>query len=122
MVFPSSSKRSRSGSGGTVRARASGAVREVIESSQAWFDSVGLGGNVRYGATGESLYREMLVDPYSLNTWLDPPLPPGLAPIPPVCRLLALLMVLPVAAIALLDFAGYAVFRTLGQSHCCSLQ
>ena len=94
-----------------------------ISPVQAWFDSVGLGGNVRYDffegtSNFQDVFSALVTEPLSLTTWknlLDPPLPPGLAIVPPLCRLLALVMVLPIFVIGLLDFAGYAVFRTLGE-------
>lgn len=51
------------------------------------------------------------------STWqtiLNPTLPPMLAPVPQVCRLLAAMMIAPIIVICLTDFAGYAIFRTLG--------
>lgn len=46
--------------------------------------------------------------------WLDPQLPPFLAPIPQFCRLIAFIIIAPIIIICLTDFAGYAIFRTLG--------
>ncbi|MCO5566181.1 hypothetical protein L7F22_019857 [Adiantum nelumboides] len=46
--------------------------------------------------------------------WLDPELPPLLAPIPQFCRLIAFAIVAPIIIVCLTDFAGYAIFRTLG--------
>lgn len=46
--------------------------------------------------------------------WLDPELPPLLAPIPQFCRLIAFAIIAPIIIACLTDFAGYAIFRTLG--------
>ena len=81
---------------------------------QSWFENFGLGGNVQYDWDGVAIFQQALRSG-DLKTLLDPPLPPGLAIIPPVCRLTAFLIAFPLLAIGLLDFAGYAVFRTLGE-------
>jgi len=46
---------------------------------------------------------------------LRPALPPLLAPLPALCRGVALLIVAPILLVGMLDFAWYAVFRTLGE-------
>ena len=44
-----------------------------------------------------------------------PQLPALLSPLPSLFRLVAFLIVAPVIFICLVDFAGYAIFRTLGE-------
>lgn len=46
---------------------------------------------------------------------LSPTLPPLLSPLPSLFRLISFLIVAPVIFICLVDFAGYAIFRTLGE-------
>ncbi|KDN41532.1 hypothetical protein K437DRAFT_173061 [Tilletiaria anomala UBC 951] len=88
-------------------------LQTLILSVQAWFDSVGLGGNVCYEGNARQIFADA-VRSLDWKTILNPPLPPGLALIPPISRLLSLAVALPLLTIGLLDFAGYAVFRTLG--------
>lgn len=52
----------------------------------------------------------------SLILILDPPLPPFLQPLPSIFRALSVIVLLPIFLICVVDFAGYAVFRTLGES------
>lgn len=54
-------------------------------------------------------------DSSTFQLLLHPPLPAILAPLPGLFRLLAFLVVAPVIFVTLVDFAGYAVFRTLGE-------
>lgn len=51
----------------------------------------------------------------ALSLLMNPPLPALLAPLPGLFRLAAFLIVAPVLFVTLVDFAGYAVFRTLGE-------
>ncbi|EST07970.1 hypothetical protein PSEUBRA_002354 [Kalmanozyma brasiliensis GHG001] len=56
-------------------------------------------------------------EPQPVSTWrliLDPPMPYWVTAFSQTCRLISLLILLPVLIIGMLDFAGYAVFRTLG--------
>ncbi|PWY99686.1 hypothetical protein BCV70DRAFT_111446 [Testicularia cyperi] len=51
------------------------------------------------------------------TTWkliFDPPLPYALTLFCQACRIISLLILLPIFVVTALDFAGYAVFRTLG--------
>lgn len=52
----------------------------------------------------------------TLQLLFSPRLPPLLSPLPNIFRFIALLIVAPIAFLCLVDFAGYAVFRTLGMS------
>lgn len=56
-------------------------------------------------------------EPQPVSTWrmiLDPPMPYWITIFSQTCRIVSLLILLPIFLIGVLDFAGYAVFRTLG--------
>jgi len=50
-----------------------------------------------------------------LQLLYNPRLPPILSPLPSLFRFIALLILAPIIFLCLVDFAGYAVFRTLGR-------
>lgn len=52
----------------------------------------------------------------TMQLLFSPQLPPLLSPLPNLFRLISLLIVAPIVFFCLVDFAGYAVFRTLGMS------
>jgi hypothetical protein len=52
----------------------------------------------------------------TLQLIYNPRLPPLLSPLPNLFRFIAFLILAPIAFLCLVDFAGYAVFRTLGES------
>jgi hypothetical protein len=64
------------------------------------------------GAAAASVHSS---DAGLLARLLLPALPPLLAPVPALCRAVALLIVAPILLVGMLDFAWYAVFRTLGE-------
>ncbi|KAJ9473887.1 hypothetical protein PHBOTO_003980 [Pseudozyma hubeiensis] len=56
-------------------------------------------------------------EPQPVSTWrmiIDPPMPYWITLFSQSCRLISLLILLPIFLIGIIDFAGYAVFRTLG--------
>ncbi|CBQ68332.1 conserved hypothetical protein [Sporisorium reilianum SRZ2] len=56
-------------------------------------------------------------EPQPVSAWrmiIDPPMPYGVTLFCQACRVISLLILLPIFLIGILDFAGYAVFRTLG--------
>jgi hypothetical protein len=58
-------------------------------------------------------------DPQPVSTWrmiIDPPMPYWVTLFSQTCRIISVLILLPIFLIGVLDFAGYAVFRTLGTS------
>ncbi|UZJ56197.1 hypothetical protein CBS101457_005517 [Exobasidium rhododendri] len=61
---------------------------------------------------GDVLHNEAAQS--TLQLLLRPRLPPLLSPLPYLFRLIAFLILAPVIFICLVDFAGYAIFRTLG--------
>jgi hypothetical protein len=54
----------------------------------------------------------------TLQLLYNPRLPPLLSPLPNMFRFIAFLIVAPIIFLCLVDFAGYAVFRTLGEGAC----
>lgn len=57
-------------------------------------------------------------EPQPTSLWkmiVNPPMPYWTAVFSQTCRIISLLILLPILAMAVLDFAGYAVFRTLGK-------
>lgn len=57
----------------------------------------------------------MIIPPGALQHLLDLQLPAFLQAVQFLFRLTSFLIILPVLLLALVDFAGYAVFRTLGE-------
>lgn len=58
-------------------------------------------------------------EPQPVSAWrmiIDPPMPYSITLFCQACRIISLLILLPIFLIGILDFAGYAVFRTLGTS------
>jgi hypothetical protein len=58
-------------------------------------------------------------EPQPVSAWrmlIDPPMPYWVTIFSQACRLISLLILLPIILIGVIDFAGYAVFRTLGKS------
>lgn len=58
-------------------------------------------------------------EPQPVSTWrmiVDPPMPYWVTIFSQTCRIISLLILLPIFLVGVLDFAGYAVFRTLGTS------
>ncbi|GAC74230.1 hypothetical protein PANT_10c00065 [Moesziomyces antarcticus T-34] len=56
-------------------------------------------------------------EPQPVSAWrmlIDPPMPYWVTIFSQACRLISLLILLPIILIGVIDFAGYAVFRTLG--------
>ncbi|KAJ1033863.1 hypothetical protein NDA16_000071 [Ustilago loliicola] len=56
-------------------------------------------------------------EPQPVSTWrmiIDPPMPYWVTIFSQTCRIISLLILLPIFLVGVLDFAGYAVFRTLG--------
>ncbi len=83
------------------------------QSSQSWTDSRPL--DFLKNLLESALFRNP--EPTPSSTWrliLDPPMPYWVNVFSSACRLISLLILLPVLLIGVLDFAGYAVFRTLG--------
>lgn len=59
-------------------------------------------------------------EPQPVSTWrmvLDPPMPYWVTVFSQTCRIISFLILLPIFLVGVLDFAGYAVFRTLGTSY-----
>ena len=58
-------------------------------------------------------------EPQPVSAWrmiIDPPMPYWVTIFSQSCRIISVLILLPIFLIGVLDFAGYAVFRTLGTS------
>lgn len=57
-------------------------------------------------------------EPQPTSVWksiISPPMPYWATVFSQACQVISLLILLPILAMAVLDFAGYAVFRTLGK-------
>ena len=51
----------------------------------------------------------------TLQLIFDPPLPTLLSPLPSLFRLISFLIIAPIVFVCVIDFVGYAIFRTLGE-------
>lgn len=88
-------------------------MTNITELLRSWTDAGPL-------ATLKHLLESFLFrspEPAPVSTWrllIDPPMPYWVTLFSQACRWLSLLILLPIFIITALDFAGYAVFRTLG--------
>ncbi|SPO28722.1 uncharacterized protein UTRI_04600 [Ustilago trichophora] len=83
------------------------------ETARSWTENGPL--ETAKGLLEAALFRSP--EPQPVSAWrmiIDPPMPYWVTLFSQSCRIISLLILLPIFLIGVLDFAGYAVFRTLG--------
>ncbi|SPO28184.1 uncharacterized protein UTRI_04600_B [Ustilago trichophora] len=83
------------------------------QTARSWTESGPL--ETAKGLLEAALFRNP--EPQPVSAWrmiIDPPMPYWVTLFSQSCRIISLLILLPIFLIGVLDFAGYAVFRTLG--------
>ena len=85
------------------------------DTARSWTESGPL--ETAKGLLESELFRNP--EPQPVSAWrmiIDPPMPYWVTIFSQSCRIISLLILLPILLVGVLDFAGYAVFRTLGTS------
>ncbi|SPC62800.1 uncharacterized protein UHOD_05684 [Ustilago sp. UG-2017b] len=88
-------------------------MSSFAETARSWTESRPV--EILKGLLEAAFFRNP--EPQPVSTWrmvVDPPMPYWVTVFSQTCRVISLLILLPIFLVGVLDFAGYAVFRTLG--------